>query len=431
MKITSLKFPVVLLFAGLPIAVPAFGGDNVTPSEIVDAFDLPGGISGEVILRFEDATGLDGTSLVISVQLIDLDACAVCARLPANVFIPGDFPVLVTIDPDQAGLTFRGRWSLELVTDDLPFTANTPLRLLRSRTNAAPFEDITNSVGFGSFRVGGFGGSFSQFLIAADLRPIGFVTAGKFNRVRGILEDPDSDIAPPVFDDLDLLLDTALSDWQNGDVEQAIAGIGDMVDVVIANSGSGIPDEWDPNTQIIPVSIAGRIRGALRSLRFSLAVSEQRNAIGNDRAAFVLEPEPGLAVELILTFDESFDIDLQDPASLGLTAVVIDPADLLPRLPLSGVTIPAEFPVLLTIAPADDQSFSGSFSLELRTENLAFTGGSPFRLFKAPDGGAFRDVSSTLGVGSFRVGGFGGSFSEFLIVSDLRPIETVVTAKFD
>jgi len=63
------------------------------------------------------------------------------------------------------------------------------------------------------------------------------------------------------------------------------------------------------------------------------------------------------------------------------------------------------------------------------TDSLQFLGGTPLRLFKAPDGGAFADITRTYGLGSFRVRGSGASFSEFVIAEDMRPVGNVVGRK--
>src|SRR4029079_17079642 len=55
----------------------------------------------------------------------------------------------------------------------------------------------------------------------------------------------------------------------------------------------------------------------------------------------------------------------------------------------------------------------------------------PLRLFKAPLDGRFVDVTEYMGMGSYRVRGSTGGFSEFLIVADLRSVDRVIGEKFD
>lgn len=413
------------------VSAPPAWADNVTSSQIVQSFDLGGGIAGEVVLTFEEASGLDATSLDISAQLVDLsNPCAVCNRLPSGVFLPARFPVLISIEPNVAGLTFQGRYTLELITDRLSFTDSTPLRLFRARNSVAQFEDITDTVGLGSYRALGIGGSFSEFVIAADLRPIGRVIEDKFDFLDAVLDDPISGIDPVLLIGLVAQLGNAQAAWQNGNINQARALLAALIQAVIDNSGNGIPDTWDPPLQ--PVSIAGRLRGALRSLRFSLSISDRPEGLDNNSLTVELEPGPGLELEVELVFEGSFDIDLEDLGNdgLGLTAEVIDPVDLLDRLPL-GVQVPEEFPVLLRIDPALDQTFGDRFTIALRTENLPFLGNTPYRLFKAPDGGTFVDITATFGIGSYRALGIGGSFSEFVIGEDARPLSAILAGKVD
>lgn len=138
----------------------------------------------------------------------------------------------------------------------------------------------------------------------------------------------------------------------------------------------------------------------------------------------------GLEADLTLSFEEVAGLSLQ---SLGLSAQVIDPNDLtlLSRLP--GGSIPTGFPMLLRIEPSatGGLSFNGIVSLEIHTENLQYVSGSPLRLFAASLGGPFHDITVDMGAGSYRARGTEGGFSEFLIVSDPRPVDQVITAKLD
>lgn len=421
----TFAFLLIALHFGLGTPLLA---DSITPSQIVTSFDLGNNIEGEIVLTFENATDLDADSLDISASLVDLsNPCAICARLPQGVFIPARFPVVVDIEPDMPGLAFQGRWSLEIITERLPFTGDTPLRLFQAPDSQAMFRDITSSFGFGSFRVLGTGGSFSQFVIAADQRnPNGNINK-KFNDIQAIFDDPSNGISAPVLVLLNTQLANARLAWESDNFSLALSLLRDLIQLVIDNSGNGIPDTWDPPNTIN--SVAGEIRSTVRSLRFSLSLGGRPEGTEDSTFATVLEPGNDLSLEVILTFDGSADVDFDEDA-LGIDAEIIDPVDYLARLP-AGVSIPADFPVLVTIDPEDGQSFSGTFSLEFRTEDLAFTGDSPLRLFKAEPGEMFEDFTRTYGLGSFRVLGTGGSFSEFLIVSDQRPVDQILLQKFD
>ncbi len=142
---------------------------------------------------------------------------------------------------------------------------------------------------------------------------------------------------------------------------------------------------------------------------------------------------PGISADLALTFEQSVGLTA---ANLGLSAQLVDLHDLslLSRLP-SGVlvTLPAAFPVLVRVQPppSGGLSFGGIYTLDLHTHNLQLTANCPLRLFSAPDGGPFDDITVNMGTGSYRVRGTKGSFSEFVIVADARPPAGVVSQKFD
>jgi hypothetical protein len=81
-------------------------------------------------------------------------------------------------------------------------------------------------------------------------------------------------------------------------------------------------------------------------------------------------------------------------------------------------------------------AFLNTYTFELRTANLDCTGSigstcltTPYRLFKAPVSGAFKDITDDVLKGSVRARGRGGSFSQFLIVADTRASTTVEQGK--
>jgi hypothetical protein len=119
--------------------------------------------------------------------------------------------------------------------------------------------------------------------------------------------------------------------------------------------------------------------------------------------------------------------------NLGLSAQLVDPLSpgFVARLG-SGVTLPAAFPLVVKIAPpaTGGLSFSGVVSVELYTHNLQYTIGSPLRLYSAPDGGNFSDITTFVGSGSIRSGGSKADFSEFIIAADVRSLATVIQSKY-
>lgn len=150
---------------------------------------------------------------------------------------------------------------------------------------------------------------------------------------------------------------------------------------------------------------------------------------GNTASAEIALPG-GIAADLTITFEQAVGLTA---ANLGLDAELVSPTslNLLSRLPRLA-SIPAGFPVLVTIEPpaSGGLSFSGMATVGLYTHNLMYTAGTPLRLYSAPPGGTFRDVTDEVSSGSYRVRGAKGDFSEFLIVADVRGVDTAIGEKF-
>lgn len=139
----------------------------------------------------------------------------------------------------------------------------------------------------------------------------------------------------------------------------------------------------------------------------------------------------GVSVDLTIDFEQVVGLTA---ANLGISARAVTPVELLGRLPDAALTsLPAGFPLMITIEPpaAGGLSFSGVYTMELHTHDLAFIAGSPLRLFKAQVGGPFADVTQSIGTGSYRVRSTGSGYSQFLIIADLRADSAVVELKFD
>lgn len=151
--------------------------------------------------------------------------------------------------------------------------------------------------------------------------------------------------------------------------------------------------------------------------------------IGGDTATAEISLPGGIAADLTIAFESAIGLS---EANLGLDATLVSVTDtaLLARLP-ELASIPAGFPVLVTIEPppTGGLSFSGLASVGLYTHNLVYTASTPLRLFSAPVGGSFRDVTDEVSSGSYRVRGGKGDFSQFLIVADVRHVDTVIAEK--
>jgi len=140
----------------------------------------------------------------------------------------------------------------------------------------------------------------------------------------------------------------------------------------------------------------------------------------------------GVQAELILTFDA---VDALSADKLGIKAQLVSLTDplLLLRLPSASLTsIPAALPLLITVEPPllGGLAFNNTVRVEVHTHALPYTAGSQLRLFKAPLGGTFVDITDEVAPGSVRTRGTIGGFSEFLVLLDLRPTSSVVAEKF-
>jgi hypothetical protein len=153
---------------------------------------------------------------------------------------------------------------------------------------------------------------------------------------------------------------------------------------------------------------------------------------------------PGnIEAELTIRFESVVGLSLEN---LGLSIHLVNPLDtaLLSRLPslnlsnslTSGslLAVPAAFPVLIRVEPpaSGGLAFEGVVEVEIYTQNLQYTPGSPLRLFTAPDASSpFHDITDMISGGSVRTRSGGAHFSDFMIVLDTRPLSAVIGDKFD
>lgn len=153
-------------------------------------------------------------------------------------------------------------------------------------------------------------------------------------------------------------------------------------------------------------------------------------SISGESASVRIGTSAAPVADLELGFDDASGLTA---ASLGLGAQLVpvtSPA-LLARLPESGVALSPDLPLLITVEPPTlgGLAFQRRVHVEVHTHALAYTAGSRFRLFKAPLGGAFRDITQAVEPGSVRTRGTTGGFSQFLVVLDMRPTDLVVAQK--
>ena len=141
--------------------------------------------------------------------------------------------------------------------------------------------------------------------------------------------------------------------------------------------------------------------------------------------------ETGQSADITLSFDDASGLSTQ---SLGISVNALDPFDpaFLSRLPAGApgsIGVAAGLPMLITVSPEAGFSFDGLAAVEIYTTDLHFTAGSPLRMFKAEEGGEFRDITVRNASGSYRSLGSTGKFSEFVIVTDLRSPDVVLAGK--
>lgn len=250
----------VALAQPVPVSV-AVSGNTATAS-----IGLPGGTLAELILSFDDASGLAASSLGISAELVNPGSTALLARLPdaSLTSLPAALPLLITVEPPSlGGLSFRRTVSAEIHTHLLAYTAGSPYRVFKAPLGGA-FRDITREVAAGSVRARSSTGAFSQFLILADLRPSATVIAQKFAWLRGEvagLSSPHRALLEAHLDSAETAV--AASQWAD-----AIFELDAFSAYVSAQAGSGIPQQWRALRD--QTNSAGELLSGAATLKFSI-----------------------------------------------------------------------------------------------------------------------------------------------------------------
>ncbi len=260
----------LLFFAAAFAGAQGLVGASISGTSFTAGIELPGGLEADLEISFEKVVGLTAANLGAAAELVDPLDPDLLDRLPdLNVSLAGGFPVKVSIEPPAAGaLSFSGIASIDIHTHNLSYNADCPLRLFAAEAGA-PFRDITASIGMGSYRTHGTKGGFSEFLIVADLRPLGAVIDGKFQHTQAILDSHGWLIDEEVLGLLQAQLDLAASTWYGaGDAVGAIREVEKFGEMVAEHSGEDIPDVWRASGDL--VNVAGELRAAAGTLRFSL-----------------------------------------------------------------------------------------------------------------------------------------------------------------
>lgn len=172
----------------------------------------------------------------------------------------------------------------------------------------------------------------------------------------------------------------------------------------------------------------GLLAGAGTAAAQALPVSIE--ASGNVAHARIGLDSTAIA-DVTLSFQDASNLNA---ASIGISAEQLNLADptLLARFPAGSLTqIASGLPVMITVEPpaGGGLTFRNTGRMEIHTHALPYAVGSSFRVFKAPLGGSFRDVTDEIAQGSVRARSTYGGFSQFVIVTDLRPTADVVAEK--
>lgn len=258
----------LLLLAGPAQAAPGLSNWKID-GNVVHADIAVGSVAATLTLRFEDVVGLTPANLGVTVKLVD--PLSLVGRLGSGIALPAAFPLVVKISPPEgSGLSFSGVVGVELYTHNLLYTIGSPLRLY-SAPDGGTFTDITTFVGSGSVRSGGTKPTFSEFIIAVDLRPLNSVITTKFSDLGGILNQHVGSLNPAVQSELLGLYNAAANAWAAGQIVAAITYLEAFDDQVVRYSGRQIPDVWRSSGDL--TNVAGSLRAAAATLRYSLTLA--------------------------------------------------------------------------------------------------------------------------------------------------------------
>jgi hypothetical protein len=230
-----------------------------------------GNVSATLTIRFENVVGLTAENLGLSAQLADPLAPGFASRLGSGVSLPAAFPLVVKIAPPASGgLSFSGVVAVELYTHNLQYTIGSPLRLY-SAPDGGTFSDVTTFVGSGSISTGGSKADFSEFIIAADMRPLSSVIQSKYSKLASLLDQHAAGMGSSLHNELVSLFNASASAYAGGQLVAAITYLEAFADKVVSASGNGLPDVWRSSHDL--TNVAGSLRSAAATLRYSLTLA--------------------------------------------------------------------------------------------------------------------------------------------------------------
>lgn len=258
---------VLLIILTIP---PAQASVSVSVSGNTVSADISiGSVEADFSLEFENAVGLNASSIGISASVINPLSISLLDRLPSGFSIPAVVPLKIVVEPpDDEGLSFTDTVKVELHTHALSLVTNSPLRLMKAPLGG-DFVDITESLASGSVRSRGRTGAFSEFVLAIDVRSHTSVAALKLDDLDDQVDD--TDIPVSIRTTLQGYVDAADIDLGNGDYLDAIAELEDLIDEVETNAGSNIPNVWRASRDLD--NVAGRIISQAKTLIFSLRMA--------------------------------------------------------------------------------------------------------------------------------------------------------------
>jgi hypothetical protein len=245
--------------------------------------------SATVTITFDAATNLSADSLGLTAEIVDP---ATFTGLPAGVTLDPNFPVLVSVEPQTAifrngletnqsgdgNLSFLNSYELEIHSDDLSCSSTSSnFRLYKAPHGVDAFADITDNIYHGSVRARGRGGAFSRFVIVHDTQSIGLpviplldltgvLLTKVTNLVSAILAAGIIDVT--LLDDLLASVTQIATDLVLLNVTAAIDDLGNLVNSVVLNAGTNIPNYWSAASPT--TDGAGQIISASETLNFTL-----------------------------------------------------------------------------------------------------------------------------------------------------------------
>ncbi|EGN74978.1 hypothetical protein A28LD_1439 [Idiomarina sp. A28L] len=225
----------------------------------------------EVSVKFENAVGVAAENFELDFQIVSPLNTNLLNRLPGTlVSLPADFPVLISIKPiADRGFSFEGVAEIEIYTKNLHYVAGSPLRLFHS-SDGGEFKDITVTTGAGSYRARGQMGTFSDFLIAADLRTPVSVVAGKVTAFSDYLQAQSSVIESPTYNLLSAALSILQQQVSAGSYGSAQNTVNEIITILETADGAVMPSIWRSSKDLQNVS--GTLLAQARTIRYSLRI---------------------------------------------------------------------------------------------------------------------------------------------------------------